>query len=70
MEEQFVIAHINTLSLYKDDKSLRFNTKDEAKSFLNKNVISCLRGLWFICTIKDYNERCAKWGVYSKQIKE
>ena len=69
-EEQFVIAHMNTLDLYKDDKSLRFITRDEAKEFLNKNLISCLHCFWFICTIKDYNQYCARWGVYYKQIKD
>lgn len=69
-EEQFVIAHMNTLDLYRDDKSLRFTTRDEAKKFLNKTLISCLHCFWFICTIKDYNQSCARWGVLYKQIKD
>lgn len=33
---QFVIAHMSTLSLYKDDKSLRFTSRNEAKSFVKE----------------------------------
>lgn len=61
IENKFVIAHVSSQNLFKEDKSLLFDTKDEAKKYLAKHLIDVLRRFWWVCTVKEHNEICAKW---------
>lgn len=62
-ENKFVIAHVFVHKLYKDDKNLTFDTKDEAKAYLKKHVYSYFQSCWHVCSIKEYNEFCRKHGL-------
>ena len=62
-ENKFVIAHVFTHGLFKDDNKLLFNTKEEAKSYLNKHVSKYLQACWHVCNVKSYNEFCNKHGL-------
>lgn len=61
LESKYVIAHVMTEALFKEDKSLLFDTKDEAKEYLVKHLLCTLRKFWWICTVKDHNDLCLHW---------
>ena len=61
LESKYIIAHVMTESLFKEDKSLLFDTKDEAKDYLHRHLIHILHSYWHICTVKEHNEICIKW---------
>ena len=62
-ENKFVIAHVFTHRLFKDDNKLLFNTKEEAKIYLNKHVYEYFQACWHVCSVKSYNEFCDKHGL-------
>lgn len=62
-ENKFVITHVFVHKLYKDDKNLIFDTKDEAKGYLKKHVFRDLQSCWHVCSIKEYNDFCQKHGL-------
>ena len=62
-EIKFVITHVFVHKLYKDDKSLIFETKDEAKEYLKKHVFRDLQSCWHVYSIKEYNDFCQKHGL-------
>lgn len=68
-ENKFVIAHVFVHKLYKDDKNLKFNTKDEARAFLKKHVFRDLQSCWYVCSIKEYNEFYQKHGLNYMRLK-
>ncbi len=59
LESKYVIAHVFTEDLFKEDKGLLFNTKDEAKEYLIKHCV--LYEFWWVCTVKDHNDLCLRW---------
>ena len=62
-ENKFVITHVFVHKLYKDDKNLIFDTKDEAKEYLKKHVVLDLQACWYVCSIREYNDYCQKYGL-------
>lgn len=68
MNGHYVIAHINTLDLFKND-SLQFNSRKKAKDFLKSHLTDNLHSYWFICSVKEYNKYCEDFGMTYKQIK-
>lgn len=61
IENKYVIAHVSSQSLFKEDKNLLFDTKDEAKEYLAKHLICDLHHFWWICTVKEHNDICLRW---------
>lgn len=67
-ENKFVITHVFVHKLYKDDKNLIFDTKDEAKEYLKKHVFRDLQSCWHVYSIKEHNDFCQKHGLNSLRL--
>ena len=67
MRDHFVIAHINTLDLFKND-NLLFNSRKKAKEYLKNHLSDNLHCYWLITSVKEYNKYCENFGMRYKQI--
>ncbi len=61
LENKYVIAHVITENLFEEDKSLLFDTKDEARDYLKMRVPYPFSHHWYICTVKQHNDLCVRW---------
>ena len=48
LESKYVIAHVMTENLFKEDKSLLFDTEDEARDYLKMHVSYPFTHRWYI----------------------